>query len=243
MASQLNSQKYKCSKCYLPNSKRSSVNRLSLNVYLQEDESETWTDVELMQSSETGNISRLEHGPYRLQDTMSSHTRSISNSGAASAQGFTESSNNNNIGRSKSHASGHLTDYRQNAQTVSEMTRPISEATGHVLNEGKVSHIGNGAQNTYHVVESQNSVTFRSGTPCHNYEATTPSITQRYTNQPTYAKSYISHQIRNRDRDVKEVQGRHRVSVPQCDSNVSELVQICFLCKNVTESLLASSPI
>ena len=179
--------------------------------------------MDLIQSSETGNITRLEHGPYRLQDTMSSHTRSILNSGAASAQGFSEPSNNNNIGRSKSHASGHLTDYRQNAQTVSEMTRPISEAAGHVLNEGKVSHVGNVTQNTNHVVESQSGATFRSGTPCHNYEATTPSITQRYTNQPTYAKSYISQQVRNKDRDVKEVQGRHRVSVPQCDSDVSEV--------------------
>ena len=191
-------------------------------MYLQEDESETWADVDLIQSSENGNISRLEHGPYRLQDTMLSHTRSIPNSGVASAQGFVESSSNNNIGRAKSHASGHLTDYRQNAQPVSEMTRPISEAAGHVLNEGKVSHVGNGAQNTNHVVESQSSVTFRSGTPCHNYETTTPSITQRYTNQPRYAKSYISQQIRNRDRDMKEVQGRHRVSMPQCESDVSE---------------------
>ena len=201
--------------------------KFSKPVLIQEDESETWADVDLMQSSETGRITRLKHGPYRLQDTLLNHAKSCQNSGT-SAQGFTESSNNNNIGRAKSQASGTLSDYRQNAQTVGEMTRPISEAAGHVLNEEKVSHIGNGAQNSSHgaqnnsqVVESQSSVTFTSGTPCHNYESTTPSITQRYTNQPTYAKSYISQQVRSRDRDVKEFQGRHRVSMPQCDSDVS----------------------
>ena len=163
---------------------------------------------------------------------MPCHAMSYQNSGTL-AQGFTESSNNNNIVRAKSQASGTHSDYRQNTPTVSEITRPISEAAGHVLNERKVSHVGNGAENTSHVVESHSSVTFTSGTPGHNYESTTPSIMQRYTNQPTYAKSYISQQVRNRDRDVKEVQGRHRVSMPQCDSDVSAACisrNVCSTC-------------
>ena len=126
-----------------------------------------------------------------------------------------ESVHNNNTEGTKSQTDNHVTNHQEHFPTNQITRRPVSDA--------RKNHTGNVTEINNHVAGSQtNSQTISAfmhpTLPSYN-DTTTPSIVQGNTNQTLYLKTQPNQQARNRD--SRERQGRHRVSVPQCASDVS----------------------